>query len=68
MTGEFSWQTILDRASEVGASYLTARNQPRPQPIATSRPPEQPPYLKWALIGGAALAVVAVLVALFKGK
>lgn len=66
MNEGFSWQNLLDRASDVGASYLTARNQPKPAPVAVPRTEAPPPYLKWALIGGAGLAVLAVIVTLFK--
>lgn len=65
---EFNWQNVLDNASEVGASYLTARNRPRTAEVgvpAPRLPPEQP-WLKWALIGGGALAVVGVLIAVLK--
>ena len=69
MTGEINWQSFLDNASEVGASYLTARNKPKPAAVGVpATPPPQQPWLKWALIGGAALAVVGVLIAVLKKK
>jgi hypothetical protein len=64
---ESTWDKWFGRAADAGTAYLESKNK-RPAAAAApaSAPAQQPAWIKPALIGGAVLAVLAILFAVFK--